>query len=54
MRLGFEVRVNLELESGERLTAQITRDELDDLAIEQGAAVFVRPRKLQEFSSTPS
>jgi sulfate transport system ATP-binding protein len=51
VRLGFEVRVNLELDSGERLTAQITRDELDDLQIEQGASVFVRPRKLQEFSS---
>ena len=51
VRLGFEVRVDLELDSGERLTAQITRNELDELAIEQGAAVFVRPRKLQEFST---
>jgi sulfate/thiosulfate transport system ATP-binding protein len=49
VHLGFEVRVQLRLESGEQLTAQLTRDEAADLGIETGSAVFVRPRAERRF-----
>jgi sulfate transport system ATP-binding protein len=49
MHLGFEVRVRLRLESGEQLTAQLTRDEAAELGIESGSAVFVRPRTERRF-----
>jgi len=48
--LGWEVRVNLRLESGEMLVAQLTREEADALAVEAGQAVFVRPRKVRRWS----
>ena len=50
VHLGWEVRVNLRLESGEVLVAQLTRDEADALAVEAGQAVFVRPRKVRRWS----
>ena len=42
VHLGFEVRVELELEGGERIFAQVTRNEADSLELVEGAAVWVR------------
>jgi sulfate transport system ATP-binding protein len=50
VHLGFEVRVILSLDSGEQLTAQLTRDEAAELGIDQGSAVFVRPRATRRFA----
>jgi sulfate/thiosulfate transport system ATP-binding protein len=50
VHLGFEVRVHLRLESGEQLTAQLTRDEAAALGIDTGSAVFVRPRAERRFA----
>jgi len=50
VHLGFEVRVRLRLDDGTPLTAQLTRDEAHALAIDEGSAVFVRPRDVREFA----
>ena len=42
VHLGFEVRVELELDGGERISAQVTRNEADSLELVEGAAVWVR------------
>jgi sulfate/thiosulfate transport system ATP-binding protein len=47
--LGFEVRVELVREDGERLSVQITRDEAERLEIESGQIVFVSPTKQMTF-----
>jgi sulfate transport system ATP-binding protein len=49
VHLGFEVRVILTLESGEQLTAQLTRAEAAELGIDAGSSVFVRPRAARRF-----
>lgn len=40
---GFEVRVDLALESGERLSVQVTRGTAESWHFEPGQSVFVRP-----------
>jgi sulfate/thiosulfate transport system ATP-binding protein len=47
--LGFEVRVELMREDGERLSVQITRDEAERLEIETGQIVFVSPTRQMTF-----
>jgi sulfate transport system ATP-binding protein len=42
VRLGFEVRVELEVPDGERLTAQLSRFEADELELAEGQIVHVR------------
>jgi len=42
VHLGFEVRVELLLDGGERVSAQVTRDEAERLQLGEGAAVWVR------------
>ena len=49
VHLGFEVRVELVREDGERLSVQITRDEAEQLELEQGQIVFVRPTRQTTF-----
>ena len=49
--LGFEVRVELERDDGERLYAQITRDVADDLALEEGGEIFLSPKNERFFAS---
>jgi sulfate transport system ATP-binding protein len=49
LHLGFEVRVDLVRDDGERLSVQITRDEADKLELEQGQIVFVEPTKQTTF-----
>lgn len=52
VHLGFEVRVELEREDGERISAQVTRDAADELGLEEGGTVFVRPRNERVFADS--
>jgi sulfate transport system ATP-binding protein len=49
VHLGFEVRVDLVREDGEALQVQITRDEAEQLELERGQIVFVRPTRQTTF-----
>ncbi|HWB22538.1 MAG TPA: TOBE-like domain-containing protein [Gaiellaceae bacterium] len=49
IHLGFEVRVELVRDDGERLNVQITRDEAERLELETGQIVFVKPTKQTVF-----
>jgi sulfate transport system ATP-binding protein len=51
VRLGFETRVELVRDDGERLYAQLTRNEADELELECGDIVYVRTRKERTFSA---
>ncbi len=42
MHLGFEVRVELRLDGEEAISAQVTRNEADQLELVEGGAVWVR------------
>ena len=55
VHLGFEVRAELVLDDGRRVSAQVTRDEADELELHEGQVVFVRPSRTHVFStvSTP-
>jgi sulfate/thiosulfate transport system ATP-binding protein len=50
VHLGFEVRVELARDDGERLAVQLTRDELERLELERGQIVYVRPTKQTTFA----
>jgi sulfate/thiosulfate transport system ATP-binding protein len=50
VHLGFEVRVELVLPNGRRALAQVTRDEAEELELERGQIVFVRPNRATTFS----
>ena len=50
VHLGFEVRVELEREDGAPISAQVTREEADTLALEPGSTVYVRPTKEKLFT----
>jgi sulfate transport system ATP-binding protein len=50
VHLGFEVRVELQLEDERELFAQVTREECDALELEPGVPVFVRPRHARVFA----
>jgi len=59
VHLGFEVRVELLLDGGERVSAQVTRDEAERLELGEGAAVWVRQTRapavrVPEPASTPT
>jgi sulfate transport system ATP-binding protein len=49
VHLGFEVRVELRLQNGEELWAQVTREEAGRLELVEGAHVRVRPRRAKVF-----
>jgi sulfate/thiosulfate transport system ATP-binding protein len=49
VRLGFETRVDLVRDDGERLHVQLTRDEADELEIDTGDIVYVRTRRERVF-----
>jgi sulfate/thiosulfate transport system ATP-binding protein len=51
VRLGFETRVDLVRDDGERLHVQLTRDEADELELDTGDIVYVRTRRERTFSS---
>jgi sulfate transport system ATP-binding protein len=49
VHLGFEVRVELVLEDGRDVWAQVTRDEAERLELAPGGSVFVRARRTKVF-----
>ena len=51
VRLGFETRVELVRDDGERLHAQLARDRADELELERGDIVYVRLRNARVFSA---
>ena len=51
VHLGFETRVELVRDDGERLYAQVARDEADELELAQGDIVYVRTRRARTFSA---
>jgi sulfate transport system ATP-binding protein len=50
VHLGFEVRVELMRDDGERLTAQVTREDAESLELERGAIVYVRAARARTFA----
>jgi len=49
--LGFEVRVELSMASGDRAWAQVTRAEAEELELEQGQIIFARPNRARVFEN---
>jgi sulfate/thiosulfate transport system ATP-binding protein len=54
VHLGFEVRVELVLDDGRHVSAQLTRDEVEELELRDGQIVFVRPRRSTTFNAAPT
>ena len=52
VHLGFEVRVELMLDDGRHVSAQLTRDEVEELELRDGQIVFVRPRRETVFTAS--
>jgi sulfate transport system ATP-binding protein len=53
VHLGFEVRVDLVRDDGERLSAQLTREQAEALELEHGQIVYVRPTRQTVFAASP-
>ena len=51
VHLGFEVRVELIREDGQHLTAQLTQEQAEQLELEHGQIVYVRPSRETTFSA---
>src|SRR5215218_5940662 len=51
VHLGFEVRVDLVLQDGQRLLAQVSREDAEQLELRQGQVVFARPSRVRVFST---
>jgi sulfate/thiosulfate transport system ATP-binding protein len=49
VHLGFEVRAELVRDDGERLSAQLTREQAESLELEEGQIVYVRPIRQTVF-----
>jgi sulfate transport system ATP-binding protein len=52
VRLGFEVRIELVADTGERFAAQVTRATAEELALEPGETVFARATHLPDPRET--
>ena len=52
VHLGFEVRVDLLLEDGQRLLAQVSREDAEQLELRAGQILFVRPSRVRTFSAS--
>jgi sulfate transport system ATP-binding protein len=50
LRLGAQVRVELVVDGGETVAAELSRDEAERLPLEPGEPVFVRPRRERRFA----
>jgi sulfate transport system ATP-binding protein len=50
VHLGFEVRVEVALRDGNEIWVQLSRDQSDNLGLEPGQAVFIRPEKTKVFA----
>ncbi|HEU4400219.1 MAG TPA: TOBE-like domain-containing protein, partial [Actinomycetota bacterium] len=51
VHLGFEVRVDLVLHDGQRLQAQLSREDAEQLELHQGQIIFARPSQVRVFSN---
>jgi sulfate transport system ATP-binding protein len=51
VHLGFEVRVDLVLQDGQRLLAQVSREDAEQLELHQGQIIFARPSRVRVFST---
>jgi len=51
VHLGFEVRVDLVLQDGQRLLAQVSREDAEQLELAQGQIIFARPSRARVFSN---
>jgi sulfate/thiosulfate transport system ATP-binding protein len=54
VHLGFEVRVELVLDDGRHVSAQVTRGEAEELELLEGQIVFVRPSRTTVFEPVSS
>jgi sulfate transport system ATP-binding protein len=52
VHLGFEVRVELVFLDGTAFWAQVTRREVEELGLEEGGRVYVRPSRQKVFAET--
>ena len=50
VHLGFEVRVELTLQDGDKFSVQLTREQVDELELSEGQIVFVRPKTARVFN----
>jgi sulfate transport system ATP-binding protein len=51
VHLGFEVRIELTLDDGEHVWAQVTRAQAEELELGEGQIVYVRPSRRRVFRS---
>ncbi len=51
VHLGFEVRVELVRDDGQHLLAQLTQEQAQQLELERGQIVYVRPSRETVFSA---
>jgi sulfate/thiosulfate transport system ATP-binding protein len=51
VHLGFEVRAELVLGDGQRLQAQLSREDAEELELAKGQIVFVRPSRTRRFAA---
>lgn len=49
VRLGFEARIELSLGDGSDAWAQLTRAEIEELDLQRGQSVSLRPRRTADF-----
>jgi sulfate/thiosulfate transport system ATP-binding protein len=54
VHLGFEVRADLVLHDGQRVWAQLSREDAEELELAQGQIVFVRPSRTRSFAEAPA
>jgi sulfate/thiosulfate transport system ATP-binding protein len=54
VHLGFEVRADLLLGDGQRLQAQLSREDAEELELAKGQIVFVRPSRTRQFAEAAS
>ena len=54
VHLGFEVRADLVLGDGQRLQAQLSREDAEELELARGQIVFVRPNRTRQFAEAAS
>jgi sulfate/thiosulfate transport system ATP-binding protein len=54
VHLGFEVRADLLLGDGQRVWAQLSREDAEELELAQGQIVFVRPSRTRRFAEVPA
>jgi sulfate transport system ATP-binding protein len=54
VHLGFEVRADLVLHDGQRLQAQLSREDAEELELAKGQIVFVRPSRTRQFAEAPA